>query len=197
MCPGIGTFEGYVGDGIPCGASADGRRSGIPIASDLSPVPAPQDLPPNPAFRNIYQAMQSAKYDSIEHGLSNASPVDMNIPESFPLYELEHFVKSYAAGKVGGNLITLTCADPSTYEKSVKDPEKYNLVRVRMGGWTEFYATMFPAHQGQQQRRQYFTPWDSGETSKGVALPILLKDEEACNGAPRPHVMLNELETRS
>jgi pyruvate-formate lyase len=196
VCPGIGTFEGYVGDGIPCGASADGRRSGMPIASDLSPVPAAQDLPPNPAFRNIYQAMKSAKYDSIEHGLSNASPVDMNIPESFPLDELQRFVKSYAAGDVGGNLITLTCADPGTYEKSVKDPEKYNLVRVRMGGWTEFYATMFPAHQGQQQRRQYFTPWESGETSKGVALPILLKDEEACNGAPKPHVMLNELETK-
>ena len=32
------------------------------------------------------------------------------------------------------------------------------VVRVRMGGWTEFYATMFPEHQEQHQRRQYFTP---------------------------------------
>ncbi|KAK4149204.1 pyruvate formate lyase-domain-containing protein [Chaetomidium leptoderma] len=199
VCPGIGTFEGYVGDGIPCGASADGRRSGMPIASDLSPVPAAQDLPASPVFRNIYQAMKSTKYDSIEYGLSNASPVDMNIPEAFPLDELQRFVKKYAAGDVGSNLITLTCADLDTYEKSVKDPEKYNLVRVRMGGWTEFYATMFPAHQEQHQRRQYFTPWESGKTgAKGAVVPVVWRDEDACeDAAPKPRVMLNELEVRS
>ncbi|CAM1510811.1 Fc.00g083240.m01.CDS01 [Cosmosporella sp. VM-42] len=157
ITPGIGTFEGYVGDGAPCGASADGRRNGMPIASDLSPVPAPQDLPANPAFRNIYQAMKSCKSDAVTYGLSNASPVDMNIDEAFPLDDLKKFVKDYAQGNVGGNLITLTCADLKTYQEAVRDPEKYNLVRVRMGGWTEFYATMFPAHQDQHQRRQYFT----------------------------------------
>jgi Dyp-type peroxidase family len=158
VCPGIGTFEGYVGDGVPCGASADGRRNGMPIASDLSPVPAAQDLPPSPAFRNIYQAMKSYKTESVEYGLSNASPVDMNIKESFPLKDLQRFLRAYARGDVGGNLITLTCADLATYEAAVEDPEKYNLVRVRMGGWTEFYATMLPSHQDQHQRRQYFTP---------------------------------------
>jgi len=200
VCPGIGTFEGYVGDGAPCGASADGRRNGMPIASDLSPVPAVQDLPPNPAFRNIYQAMKSAAYESIEHGLSNASPVDMNIPESFPLGELQRFVRKYAAGEVGGNLITLTCADLDTYQKAVEDPEKYNLLRVRMGGWTEFYATMFPAHQEQHQRRQYFTPWKSGEKGgkEGLGLLVNLKQTEASrddSGQPQK-IMLNILEER-
>lgn len=158
VTPGIGTFEGYVGDGAPCGASADGRRNGMPIASDLSPTPALQDLPPAPAFRNIYQAMKSYQSDAVEYGLSNASPVDMNIEESFPLEDLQRFIHAYARGEVGGNLITLTCADLATYEAATKDPERYNLVRVRMGGWTEFYATMFPGHQDQHQRRQYFTP---------------------------------------
>ncbi|WP_211473055.1 pyruvate formate lyase family protein [Collimonas humicola] len=158
ITPGIGTFEGYVGDGLPCGASADGRRNGMPIASDLSPAPAPQDLPPAPAFRNIYQALKSWRVDAIEYGLSNASPVDMNIEEDFPLQQLQRFVKAYARGETGSNLITLTCADLATYQAAVNDPERYNLVRVRMGGWTEFYATMFPMHQEQHQRRQYFTP---------------------------------------
>ncbi|KAL2136925.1 hypothetical protein VTI74DRAFT_86 [Chaetomium olivicolor] len=202
VCPGIGTFEGYVGDGAPCGASADGRRSGMPIASDLSPVPAAQDLPPNPAFRNIYQSMESVKYDSIEVGMSNASPVDMNIPESFPLAKLREFVKNYAAGTVGGNLITLTCADLDTYRKAVEDPEKYNLLRVRMGGWTEFYATMFPAHQDQHQRRQYFTPWKSGQTGRtgAASLPVTAGDEQhkPCETAgSEPKVTLNVLEVRS
>ncbi|KAM7193033.1 hypothetical protein V8F20_008549 [Naviculisporaceae sp. PSN 640] len=55
-----------------------------------------------------------------------------------------------------------TCADLDTYKRAVEDPERYNLVRVRVGGWTEFYTTMFPAHQEQHQRRGYFTPWKEG-----------------------------------
>jgi Dyp-type peroxidase family len=156
VTPGIGTFEGYVGDGLGCGATADGRRNGMPIASDLSPVPAAQDLPAAPAFRNIYQSLKSWRVDSIEYGLSNASPVDMNIPEDFSLEALKRFVHAYAQGETGSNLITLTCADLATYQAASTDPERYDLVRVRMGGWTEFYATMFPAHQEQHQRRQYF-----------------------------------------
>ncbi|KQV80141.1 peroxidase [Massilia sp. Root351] len=158
VTPGIGTFEGYVGDGLGCGASADGRRNGMPIASDLSPAPAPQDLPPAPAFRNIYQSLSSVDFDAVNFGLSNASPVDMNIKEDFPLEQLRQFVRAYARGETGSNLITLTCADLATYQAAALDPERYDLVRVRMGGWTEFYAAMFPAHQAQHQRRQYFTP---------------------------------------
>ena len=158
VTPGVGTFEGYVGDGLPCGASADGRRNGMPIASDLSPSPAPQDLPAAPAFRNIYQSLKSWQIDAIDKGLSNASPVDMNIAEDFPLEDLKKFVKAYARSETGSNLITLTCADLATYQAAVGDPERYNLVRVRMGGWTEFYSSMFPMHQEQHQRRQYFTP---------------------------------------
>ncbi|KAI0408532.1 pyruvate formate lyase-domain-containing protein [Xylaria palmicola] len=156
VTPGIGTFEGYVGDGLPCGASADGRRAGMPIASDLSPTPAPQDLPPAPAHRNIYRALAAYRNPSVEVGLSNAAPVDMNIPEAFPLPRLQTFLADFAAGTVGGNFLTLTCADPETYAGASEDPEKYNLIRVRMGGWTEFYPTMFPEYQEQQRRRQYF-----------------------------------------
>ncbi len=158
VTPGIGTFEGYVGDGQGCGASADGRRNGMPIASDLSPAPAPQDLPASPAFRNIYQSLNSWKVDAIDYGLSNASPVDMNIPEGFALDDLKRFLRVYADGGTGSNLITLTCADLATYQAASNDPERYDLLRVRMGGWTEFYAVMFPMHQEQHQRRQYFTP---------------------------------------
>lgn len=156
VTPGVGTFEGFVGDGLTCGASADGRRSGMPIASDMSPVPAPQDLPPNPVHRNIYRAMESYRNDAVEIGISNAAPVDMNIPEDFPLDRLQQFIADFAEGTVGGNMVTLTCADLDTYEKASEDPEKYNLIRVRMGGWTEFYPTMFPDYQEHQKRRQYF-----------------------------------------
>ena len=52
---GSGTFEGYVGWGAGCGASADGRRNGSPIASDLSAAPTPLDKPAIAKSFDIYK----------------------------------------------------------------------------------------------------------------------------------------------
>ncbi|XP_038058373.1 uncharacterized protein LOC119729731 [Patiria miniata] len=158
--PGIGTFEGYVPQALGTGASADGRRSRQPFASDLSPSPAPQDKTAQPASVNIYQAMRSFDYDSINIGLSNGSPVDMNVGEDFPEAKLHEFIRHYAnrTKPIGSNLITVTCANLETYQKAVDEPERYDLVRVRTGGWSEHYVAMFPAHQEQHQRRVVFTP---------------------------------------
>lgn len=169
LCPGIGTFEGYIGDGAGNGASADGRRNAQPYPSDFSPAPVPQDLAPIPqhkdepqpipgTYRGIYTAMESWDSPEIYHKLSNGSPVDLNVKEDFPLESLLAFIRSYAAGEVGSNLITVTTVDPDTYQMAAEEPERYELVRVRMGGWTEYFSAMFPEHQGQHERRPYFTP---------------------------------------
>ena len=52
---GSGTFEGYVGWGAGCGASADGRRSGSPIASDFGAATTPLDKPSIPKSFDIYK----------------------------------------------------------------------------------------------------------------------------------------------
>ncbi|MGH1434932.1 MAG: Dyp-type peroxidase [Lewinella sp.] len=169
LCPGIGTFEGYVGDGAGSGASADGRRNGQPYPSDFSPAPVPQDLSPIPqhqeqaqpipgTYRGIYTALSSWDSPEIYHKISNASPVDLNIKEDFPLPDMVRFIKDYSEGKVGSNLLTVTCVDPDTYQMAAQEPERFELVRVRMGGWTEYFAAMFPEHQGQHERRPYFVP---------------------------------------
>lgn len=82
----------------------------------------------------------------------------MNIPEDFPVVGLEQCLTDDAQGKVGGNLLTMACADIQTYRCASKDTEKYDLLRVRMGGRTEFYGTTFPEYQQHQQRRQYYKP---------------------------------------
>lgn len=169
VCPGIGTFEGYVGDGQGSGASADGRRNAQPYPSDFSPAPLPQDLPlvaaqPAPKKNNsitnrpIYTALSSWNQPQIYHKITNAAPVDLNIHEDFPLADLVAFIQCYVRGQVGSNLVTITCANPNTYQQAETQPERYELVRVRMGGWSEFFAAMFPAHQQQHERRPYFVP---------------------------------------
>jgi len=166
---GMGTFEAYVGDALGSGASPDGRRSAQPFPSDFSPTPVPQDLPPiaqDPLApgavpgtnRPIYTAMSSWNIDAINHEVSNAAPVDLNVREDFSVEKLEELIREYAAGNVGSNLVTVTMADPDTYAAAAAQPERYELVRVRMGGWTEFFSAMFPAHHDQHRRRPYFVP---------------------------------------
>ncbi|XP_019647703.1 PREDICTED: uncharacterized protein LOC109487998 [Branchiostoma belcheri] len=158
--PGIGTFEAYVGYGLANGASPDGRRSGQPIASDLSPAPVPQDLPASPDSCDIYKALECWNLDVINHDMSCGSEVDLLIREDFPLDKLTDFLRHYSDLDVpiGSNVITITCADPETLEKASNMTDPYELVRVRQGGWTEFFITLFPVHQGQQRRRMYVIP---------------------------------------
>ncbi|XP_078605764.1 putative dehydratase YbiW [Branchiostoma floridae x Branchiostoma japonicum] len=158
--PGIGTFEAYVGYGLNSAASADGRRSGQPIASDLSPAPVPQDLPANPDSCDIYKALKCWDLEVINSGLSCGSEVDLMIREDFPLDKLTEFLRRYADldGPIGSNVITVTCANPETLEEASKVTDAYELVRVRQGGWTEFFITLFPVHQGQLRRRMYVHP---------------------------------------
>jgi pyruvate-formate lyase len=65
---------------------------------------------------------------------------------------LEQVLHRFAQGQ-GANILTITCANPETFAGAAEDPEKYNLLRVRMGGWSEFFVAMYPAHQAQHQRR--------------------------------------------
>ena len=64
---------------------------------------------------------------------------------------------AFAEGR-GSSIMTISCANPETYEQARLDPEKYDLVRARIGGWTEFFVIMFSAHQAHYQRRPFETP---------------------------------------
>jgi pyruvate-formate lyase len=74
------------------------------------------------------------------------------------LDKLTELISEFSHSNVGSNMITITCADPSTYEQAAQLPERYDLLRVRMGGWSEFFVAMFDFHQQYIQRRPYYTP---------------------------------------
>ncbi|RAM48221.1 MAG: formate acetyltransferase [Hapalosiphonaceae cyanobacterium JJU2] len=156
IVPGVGTFENYIEFGATTGASADGRRSGESLASDLSPAPSMADFPID---------HQEAKFLSVLQGFtgegssdySSGAPTDLNIREDFPAQQLEQVLRAFALGD-GSNILTITCANPETFAGATHNPEKYDLIRVRMGGWSEFFVAMFPAHQAQHQRRPLHLP---------------------------------------
>jgi hypothetical protein len=137
------------------------------VASDFSPSPTPLDLPVSDQGRDAMTALKSwsgetearrdpAQQDPIGVGLSNGAPVDINIREDFPLGELKALIGRFARGEIGSNMMSVSCADRGTLEAAQQYPERYDLVRMRMGGWSEFFVAMFPQHQEHHKRRRVF-----------------------------------------
>ena len=160
LAPGVGTFEQYVGMGAFNGASADGRRASGAIGSDLSPAPVPGDLPPlGPDGRHArsydLDASLRSYHNPVMRRFGDGAPVDYNIRENMPKADLVRMLRAFADGE-GGSICTFTVADPETLAAAQRDPEAHNLVRVRMGGWTEFFITLFPDHQEQHKRRPLY-----------------------------------------
>ena len=171
LTPGVGTFEQYVFGGSFAGATPDGRLAGTPIASDLSAAPIHSDLPAirreNGSIRhcrevNIFDGLTSFAHESIDL-LSDGAPPDFNVREDFPEDQLVRVVQEFAAGR-GGNVLTITAANPETLEAAAENHTEFNLVRNRMGGWTEFFVTLSKDHQHQHMRRPLYV---SGRESNG------------------------------
>ncbi len=156
ITPGIGTFENFVQFGVGSGASADGRRCNAPIASDLSPSPSPADLPPQLQEAPFSTALESFSGDGAA-AMWDGAPTDFNIAEDFPADILADMLQKFAAG-IGSNLLTVTVASPETFAQAPGGPEQYDLLRVRMGGWSEYFTSMFPVSQQQHLRRPLSTP---------------------------------------
>lgn len=155
IAPGVGTFEQYNFSGSFVGATPDGRYAFDSIASDLSPSPyhSDQTIPQNPTIK-FMDGLESFSDSSINL-LSDGAPPDFNIKEDFDEAELSKIIGAFAGGH-GGNMLTITVSNPETFASAQENPSDYNLIRVRMGGWTEFFISLFPALQEQHKRRPLF-----------------------------------------
>ncbi len=65
--------------------------------------------------------------------------------------------KRCLAGTMSGSTSISPTRHQSTYEQAAQNAQRYDLVRVRMGDWSEFFIAMLPEHQKQHERRPYFT----------------------------------------
>ncbi|HAN93371.1 MAG TPA: hypothetical protein DCQ33_15005 [Nitrospira sp.] len=175
ITPGIATFEDYAGVGSFLGASADGRRACQPVPSDFSAASTPLDLPVSATGYDVFAALSSwapgpvddssNPIDPIGIGLSNGAPVDINIRENFPPETLRQLLLGFAAGRYGSNMLSISCADPRTLTEAQGLPDCYDLVRLHMGGWSEFFIAMFPHLQEQHKRRPIYEPASDTRTT--------------------------------
>ncbi|XZF15231.1 Dyp-type peroxidase [Chitinophagaceae bacterium MMS25-I14] len=176
--PGVGTFENHVEMGAWNGASADGRRLGTTVASDLSAAPSPADLPIDHQYAGFEESLAGFDGKGAEM-MSDGAPTDYNIDETFPADRLVQVMQQFAQGR-SSNILTITVANPHTFSKAVDSPEQYNLLRVRTGGWTNFFTSVFPVIQEQHQRRPVSTPVAAKKEEKSVkGCPFHQKMEQA------------------
>lgn len=176
--PGVGTFENHVEMGAWNGASADGRRLGTAVASDLSAAPSPMDLPIEHQYAGFEDSLAGFEGKGAEL-MTDGAPTDFNINENFPVAKIVSIMQQFAQGQ-SSNILTITVASPDTYTSAVNSPEQYNLLRVRTGGWSNFFTSVFPLTQDQHRRRPVSAP---------VAIP---KEANAVKGCPFHHKMAEE-----
>lgn len=156
--PGVGTFASYVENGLGCAASADGRLSGHAIGTDMSPAPSPIDRPALPATRQLADAVEVLENlrSPSAFGFANGAPLDFNIEEGMDVKRLIQILSAFVDG-AGSNILTVTTADQGTFLAAPDAPEAHDLLRVRMGGWTEMFVALHALHQRVHPRRPYST----------------------------------------
>ncbi|MFC3285979.1 hypothetical protein [Litchfieldella rifensis] len=60
----------------------------------------PDDLPFNPQESDPFVTLKAWDCEPIYHGIANCSPIDLNIPEAFPLEKLVELVRDFAQGRL-------------------------------------------------------------------------------------------------
>jgi formate C-acetyltransferase len=140
--PCIGTYSWIISIGKKIGASADGRESQEPIASNMSPVPGKDVSGPTAAI-NSYWKLQTGP-------MAAGAPIDLRLSSNGleggeGTRRVAALIKTFL--EQGGNMMTLTITSAEELRKAMENPEKYRGLRVRMGGWSAYYVLLSKASQ--------------------------------------------------
>lgn len=134
---GIATFEFFAKWGHDVGASADGRKSQEPVASNFSPAHGADAMGPTATIRSITAADLRA--------YMMGAPLDMEInPEDVKgeqgLNRMVALIKGFK--EHGGLILTITGTNREKLLAAQREPEKYRNLRVRMGGLSAYFVTL-------------------------------------------------------
>jgi formate C-acetyltransferase len=123
------------------GASADGRKAGEPIATNMTPIKSQKGIT---SFLN-----SAAKVDY--SNCSNSSIVDVHLmPELFESEEkmerLIALITTYFG--MGGFALSFNVVRPETLIDAQKHPEQYSDLLVRLHGYSAHFITLSKEYQG-------------------------------------------------
>ncbi len=146
---GVGTFSWYIGIGQGLGASPDGRGCGEPVSSNFSPALG-RDVAGLPGAILSYSKMHHSH-------LPAGGPLDLRLPLCLVQGEagtdrMLGLIRSFADS--AGAMMTLTVADTAELRAAQREPENYESLRVRMGGWSAYFTMLSREQQDHHISRQ-------------------------------------------
>ncbi|MBL7198572.1 MAG: hypothetical protein ISS56_00330 [Anaerolineae bacterium] len=146
---GVGTFSWYIGIGQGLGSSPDGRRSGEPVSSNFSPALG-RDAEGIPGAILSYAKMNQCN-------LPAGGPLDLRLSKRLVLGEegtqrMVGLVRGFV--DTGGAMMTLTVADTEELRSAQREPDRYESLRVRMGGWCAYFTMLSREQQDHHIHRQ-------------------------------------------
>jgi len=127
--------------GSVCGASADGRRAGMPLSEGISPVQGADRRGPTAVFRS------AAKMDHVKTGgtLLNVKLTPSLLATDEGLRKVAAMVRAYFAG--GGHHVQFNVVTGETLRAAKADPEAHRGLIVRVAGYSDYFCDLSEALQ--------------------------------------------------
>lgn len=134
---GVATYGWDVEMGKKLGASPDGRHLGDPIANNMSPS-AGMALNGPSAIIGSFSKMPGNSF-------SAGAPIDLFLEQASVdgqkgLDRFVGFIETFL--EEGGNLLSVNIVSVDDLRRAKENPEKYQDLRVRMGGWQAYFVSL-------------------------------------------------------
>ncbi|MEJ2628908.1 MAG: glycine radical domain-containing protein, partial [bacterium] len=133
------TCHVYFGSVI--GATADGRKSGLPVSEGISPVQGADRNGPTAVLKS------AAKIDHIRTGgtLLNQKFTPQLLADDKGLDNMVHLIRAYF--KMNGHHIQFNVVTAETLRQAQKNPEQYRNLIVRVAGYSDYFINLEPVLQ--------------------------------------------------
>jgi pyruvate formate-lyase/glycerol dehydratase family glycyl radical enzyme len=127
--------------GSVTGATADGRRSGLPLSEGISPVQGADRKGPTAVFRS------AAKMDHIKTGgtLLNMKFTPSLIEGDEGIDRMRHLVRGYF--EMSGHHVQFNVVDADTLRAAQADPDSHRDLIVRVAGYSDYFCDLSEALQ--------------------------------------------------
>jgi formate C-acetyltransferase len=127
--------------GSVTGATADGRRAGLPLSEGISPVQGADRKGPTAVFRS------AAKMDHIRTGgtLLNMKFTPSLIEGDEGIERMRHLVRGYFG--MDGHHVQFNVVDADTLRQAQRDPDSHRDLIVRVAGYSDYFCDLSEALQ--------------------------------------------------
>jgi formate C-acetyltransferase len=127
--------------GSVTGATADGRRAGLPLSEGISPVQGADRKGPTAVFRS------AAKMDHIKTGgtLLNMKFTPSLIEGEEGIERMRHLVRGYF--QMHGHHVQFNVVDADTLRAAQADPDSHRDLIVRVAGYSDYFCDLSDALQ--------------------------------------------------